>query len=302
MKTDTVFKKAFNRTLELMVQGDIEDPLPSENELRRRLGVSRTTIRKVLAELVHRCVISTERSRAGDRQIQPADYFPDIETMPRNLHVEQQFMEWMLRGDTKPGTLINELDLARQFGVATSGIREFLIRFSRFGLLEKRPNSGWIFEGFTEDFALELFEIRVMFELRSARLFAKEPDQSPLWAKLEALKRAHLDLLGEIDHRFHDFSSLDNRFHRLVNEASPNRFINDFYDIITFIFHYHYQWNKRDEKQRNHAALIEHLAYIDALLSHDPIGVELAATAHLSSARETLMRSLLAIGRAEGDA
>ena len=60
MKTDTVFKKAFNRTLELMVQGDIEDPLPSENELRRRLGVSRTTIRKVLAELVHRCVISTD--------------------------------------------------------------------------------------------------------------------------------------------------------------------------------------------------------------------------------------------------
>ncbi|TGS14335.1 GntR family transcriptional regulator [Mesorhizobium sp. M2E.F.Ca.ET.209.01.1.1] len=293
MKTDTVFKKAFNRTLDFMVQGEIEDPLPSENELRRRLGVSRTTIRKVLKELVCRDIVSTARSRAEDRQIQPADYFPDVETMSRNLHVEQQFMEWMLRGDTRPGTLINELDLARQFGVATSGIREFLIRFSRFGLLEKRPNSGWIFEGFTEDFALELFEIRMMFELRSARLFARQPDQSPLWAKLDALKRAHLDLLSEIEHRFHDFSSLDNRFHRLVNEASPNRFIDDFYDIITFIFHYHYQWNKRDEKQRNHAALVEHLAYIDALLSHDLSRVEVAAGAHLSSAKETLLRSLV---------
>ncbi|RUW81394.1 GntR family transcriptional regulator [Mesorhizobium sp. M2A.F.Ca.ET.067.02.1.1] len=295
MKTDTVFKRAFNRILDLMARSEIEDPLPSENALRHRLGVSRTTIRKVLGELGQRGVIvAATRSQVEDRQVLPNDYFPDVETMPRNLHIERQFMEWMLRGDTKPGTLINELELARQFGVATSGIREFLIRFSRFGLLEKRPNSGWIFEGFTEEFALDLFEIRVMFELRSARLFAKQSDHSPLWEKLEALKRAHLDLLREIDHRFHDFSSLDNRFHRLVNEASPNRFIDDFYDIITFIFHYHYQWNKRDEKQRNHAALVEHLAYIDALLSHDLSRVEVAAGVHLSSARETLLKSLLA--------
>jgi DNA-binding GntR family transcriptional regulator len=27
------------------------------------------------------------------------------------------------------------------------GIREFLIRFSRFGLVEKKGNSGWLFEG-----------------------------------------------------------------------------------------------------------------------------------------------------------
>lgn len=71
---------------------------------------------------------------------------------------------------------------------------------------------------------------------------------------------AHADLLEQIESRFHDFSGLDNRFHRLINEASPNRFIDDFYDIITFIFHYHYQWNKQDEKQRNQAAILEHVA------------------------------------------
>ena len=176
----------------------------------------------------------------------------------------------MLRGGVKPGTLINELELARQFGVATNGIREFLIRFSRFGLVEKKRNSGWLFKGFTEDFALELFEIRVMFELRSARLFAELPQESPLWARLEALKRQHIELLDNIDLRYHDFSSLDNRFHRLVNESSPNRFIDDFSDIITLIFHYHYQWNKADEKERNKAAILEHLAYIEALQCQKP--------------------------------
>ncbi|MBM2714217.1 GntR family transcriptional regulator [Mesorhizobium caraganae] len=294
MRTDTVYKKAFNRTATMLRDGQLVGGLPSENELRRLIGVSRTTVRKVLQELVRRELVTVRNGiRTVGREVDGNDCYPDAETTPRAKHVEQQFMEWMLRGDTRPGTSINELELARQFGVATNGIREFLIRFSRFGLIEKRPNTGWLFKGFTEDFALELFEIRVMFELRSAQLFSRQPDSSPLWSKLAALKMAHADLLEQIESRFHDFSGLDNRFHRLINEASPNRFIDDFYDIITFIFHYHYQWNKQDEKQRNQAAIIEHVAYIDALESRDPERIERACKAHLASARATLMRSLI---------
>jgi DNA-binding GntR family transcriptional regulator len=278
----------------MLRDGQLVGGLPSENELRRLIGVSRTTVRKVLQELVRRELVTVRNGiRTVGREVDENDCYPDAETTPRAKHVEQQFMEWMLRGDTRPGTSINELELARQFGVATNGIREFLIRFSRFGLIEKRPNTGWLFKGFTEDFALELFEIRVMFELRSAQLFSRQPDSSPLWSKLAALKMAHADLLEQIESRFHDFSGLDNRFHRLINEASPNRFIDDFYDIITFIFHYHYQWNKQDEKQRNQAAILEHVAYIDALESRDPERIERARKAHLASARATLMRSLI---------
>ena len=294
MRTDTVYKKAFNRAATMLRDGQLSGELPSENELRRRMGVSRTTVRKVLGELAHRELVAESGGvRTAGRPVEDSDYYPDAETTSRANHVEQQFMEWMLRGDTRPGTSINELELARQFGVATNGIREFLIRFSRFGLLEKRPNTGWLFKGFTEDFALELFEIRVMFELRSAHLFSLQPDTSPLWDKLAALKVAHTELLKRIESRYHDFSGLDNRFHRLINEASPNRFIDDFYDIISFIFHYHYQWNKQDEKQRNQAAILEHVAYIDALESRDSERIKRACQAHLDSARATLMRSLI---------
>ena len=217
--------------------------------------------------------------------------FPEAETVPTAAQVERRFMEWMLRDNARPGTVINELELARKFGVATTGIREFLNRFQRFGLIEKRPNAGWVFKGFTASFALELFEIREMFELRSARAFAALPKDSPLWEQLEALRREHVALLAEIEHRFHDFSDLDSRFHRLINSALPNRFIDTFYDIITLIFHYHYQWNKQDERQRNELAIREHLTYIEALLSRNVSIVELACRAHLASARETLMRS-----------
>ena len=292
MKSDTVFKRAFNDALDLVSKISDGEKLPSENALSARLRVSRTTVRKVRAELVARGILTgSGLQRTGGSVPESSQRFPEGETVPLAAQVEKRFMEWMLRDNARPGTAINERELARQFGVATTGIREFLNRFQRFGLIEKRPNAGWVFKGFTFGFALELFEIREMFELRSARSFAVLPHNSHLWEQLEALRREHVALLGEIHHRFHDFSDLDSRFHHFINSASPNRFINSFYDVITLIFHYHYQWNKQDERQRNEVAVREHLTYIEALLSRNPALVELACRAHLASAKETLIRS-----------
>ena len=292
MKTDAVFKRAFNEVLDVV--GGIADGsrLPSEKALSEQLGVSRTTVRKVIATLTARGVVAGnghERIVRSSRGTMSP--FPRAETVSAFEQVEKRFMEWILRENTRPGTMINELELARRFGVATTGIREFLNRFQRFGLIEKRPNSGWLFKGFTESFALELFEIREVFELRSAIAFAGLPASSPLWPRLQALRDEHLSLLSDIERRYQDFSDLDSRFHRLVNLATPNRFVDSFYDVITLIFHYHYQWNKRDERQRNEAAIREHLAYIDALLSQNVVGVVPACRAHLESAKTTLLRS-----------
>jgi DNA-binding GntR family transcriptional regulator len=292
MKSDTVYKRAFNDALDLVGGLEAGATLPSETVLSRQLGVSRTTVRKVLAALAAHGLLEGGGRGWRMRTTRPAlNRFPEAETIAMAAQVEKRFMEWMLRGDARPGTAINELELARQFGVATTGIREFLNRFQRFGLIEKRPHGGWLFKGFTTSFALELFEIRELFELRSSRAFASLPADAPRWRELEALKLEHQALLVDIDQRFHDFSDLDNRFHRLVNSAAPNRFIDGFHDLISLIFHYHYQWNKQNERERNEVAIREHLVYIDALFARNAAIVELACRAHLASAKETLIRS-----------
>ncbi|WP_423065560.1 GntR family transcriptional regulator [Devosia sp. CN2-171] len=292
MKTDTLFKRAYNDALLLTAQLREGEAMPSETVLAARLAVSRTTVRKILSTLAEQGVVGgAGRQRFIRVSAGHAAPFPEAETVPTSVQVEKQFMEWMLRGDAKAGSLINELDLARQFGVATTVIREFLNSFQRFGLIERRPSGGWVLQGFTGSFAFELIEIREMFELRSAKAFAGLPETSPLWQELRQLRTAHVELLGEIDARFQDFSDLDSRFHRLVNAAAPNRFIDGFYDIITLIFHYHYQWNKKDERERNEVAIEEHLAYIDALLSRSRTSVVTACRKHLASARQTLVRS-----------
>jgi DNA-binding GntR family transcriptional regulator len=131
-----------------------------------------------------------------------------------------------------------------------------------------------------------------MFELRSALRFISLADEEPAWAELSRIRNEHLALLKEAEMRFTDFSALDERFHRCINDASRNRFVAGFYDVISMIFHYHYQWNKQDERKRNIAAMHEHLAYIDALQRRDESAVTQSCNAHLATARLTLLASI----------
>lgn len=289
-RQNTVFKEAYNRCL-----GDLSDKenLPSEPELGEKYGISRTTVRAILSRMRDSGLITWDkRQKIILRRPQDHDYFPDNETNSLNDIIEKSFMKRILTGEAEPGTQINEAELAREIGAGTTSVREFLIRFSRFGLIEKRPNSHWVLKGFTMEFALELTEVREMFELRSAAAFATLADDHPVWAELDEIEREHRDMLVDMDKRYKDFSPLDEKFHLLVHKVSGNRFVVDFYDVIACIFHYHYQWNKAYARVRNERALREHLDYIAALRSRNPDEIDRACRQHLRSARETLMESV----------
>ena len=293
MKSDTVYKRTFNTMLRHISAAGASARIESETRLAARFAVSRTTVRKALTELERQSIIS--RSGAGAlllRKPAKRDYFPLADTVAASAQVEKQFMEWMLRGDRKPGEQINGLELAREFNVSTNAVRDYLTRFTRFGLVEKRANSGWILLGFTPAFALELFEVREMFEIRSARAFGQLPAASEVWVELRSFEQEHRQLHKSLATRYQDFSELDERFHRFVNAASHNRFVADFNDVISLIFHYHYQWSKLDERERNARAIEEHVAYIEALLTRDPKRIEQACRKHLESARRSLLASI----------
>ena len=293
MKSDTVFKRASNDLLDRLAAQPPGAQVESETKLAEAVRVSRTTIRKALSELTRRRVLKRSDTKlVVARRPTNRDYFPMADTIAASDRVERKLMEWISRGARRPGDYINGLELARQFGVSAGAVREYLGRFERFGLVEKRPNSGWIFRGFTPEFALELFEVRELFELRSARAFAELPPEAPAWGDLLKIEAEHRHLQKRIRTDYQDFSSLDERFHRLICDASRNRFMASFYDLISLIFHYHYQWRKEGERQRNAAALREHLNYIAALRSRDQKAVEEACRLHLKSARTTLLASI----------
>lgn len=299
MKPNTLFKRTYNRGLSQLGSLALASDVGSEPSWSKALEVSRTTVRAMLAQFSQDGLIDNDgRRKTLIRHPTPTDFYPEGETEPVAAIVEKRFMQWILQGDCRPGQAINVLELSRQFGVSASAIREYLSRLRPFGLVERRPSGAWVLHGFTAEFAEELCEVRAMFEMRSALRFISLRPEAPAWTALARIKDAHLELLAEAETRFADFSALDERFHRCINDVSRNRFIVDFYEIISMIFHYHYQWNKYDERERNIVAIGEHLRYIEALQSRDPRAVAEACRAHLATARLTLMASLQGAERA----
>ena len=292
-RTDERFREAYNRFLEIGAAMDPDTPLPSEIALSARLDVSRTVVRSVLARL-QSAGISTwaGREKRLIRRPRPDDRLATQSPQASATELERQFLDWTLRFDVAPGTALNVADLARRFNVTPHVLHEFLASLSRFGLVRRRARGGWKLLGFTRDFALELSDFRLVLELNAVGHVAGLPPDHPVWADLDLLEARHHALAAEIDQRFHDFSLLDEAFHTTIGATVKNRFAAEFRKLIALIFHYHYQWDKADERNRNAAAIDEHLRIIAALKARDRAAALAAAEDHLKTSKLTLIKSL----------
>jgi len=292
MKSNTVFKRVYNQSLSLLVDLPLGSPLASESELAQGLDVSRTTVRAALSSLEDTGIVVRDGGRRTlARYPVETDYFPDTQTLSASAAVERRFMEWILQGNSTPGESLNTAELARQFDTSTTTIREHLAQFQHLGLLERRANGTWLFKGITPEFVREIYEVREMFELRATRRFVALSKDSVPWRKLDAIEQEHHNLLASIDTNYTRFPPLDERLHRIIHEASGNRFIIDFYDVMSILLHYTFQWNKDDEKTRSTTSLLEHLDYINALRSRDQQLIDRRLRKHLQTACAAVVRA-----------
>ena len=288
-----MYKEIFNLGIDYVKSLGIDSLLPSEVELSKKWKISRTTVRAVLTHLVENDIISWQgRKKNILRLPKKTDYFAHAETISKSETVETQFMEYILGGDLKPGAIIRESELVREFGASTSVVREFLNLFSRFGLIEKKPNRHWVLRGFTREFAVELFDMREMFEDRALKNLLSQDSTSKLHQNLLDLEKDHLKIIDDIETEYLNFPRLDERFHRVIVSDLKNRFIDDFFELVSVIFHYHYRWNKRDEKERNFNAAHQHLAIIQAVKADDHEKIISTFEHHIADARLTLLNSI----------
>lgn len=292
-RTDERFRSAYNKLLDICATMDVGSQLPAEVVLAERMEVSRTIVRTALQKLDEEDLIDWEgRQKTLIRRPEQKHRLSQSESAPSGEELEKLFFEWILRFDVPAGTSLNIAQLSRQFGVPPHGLQEFLSGLSRFGLVERRAKGGWTLSGFTAEFAVELSDFRLVLEMNAVRQLLSLPEDHEIWLKLKDLEREHEDLKKDLKTRYHDFSTLDEKFHSTVNSVVKNRFVLEAQKLISLIFHYHYMWDKHDERERNAAAIEEHLEWIRAMLAHDRLHSEEAALKHLRRSKETLLASL----------
>ena len=292
-KPATVFKRCTNLLLQFLAENvAVGEMLPTEQYLTTICQGSRTAVRSAIAYLNTRRLITSLAERRLIRKPIPGDYFDIAELQSGAERIQQVLMERVYQRDMPPGAEFSEAELAREAGASTVSVREFLIGFSRFGLIEKKPRGGWRLCAFDRSFATELADMRRMFELAAVEQFAALPHNDPAYKELARLIVQHEKLEAKIDTRHSAFPALDREFHTFLIGLLNNRFAQGFYDIVSFVFHYHYQWDKGEEMGRNKYALQEHLAILRALAAHDVPRALACMQEHLASSRRTMLQSI----------
>lgn len=285
-----------NQLLDAIKLGHIESPLPSQSALADLFSVSRTTIRYVMTDLMNKGVLSVDEgvwrllrhpldsdgytTAMSETDIQSADFDAFFNDAIKNKHIV-------------PGQEFTELELSKQAKCSTAIVREHLIRFSRFSLIENVHRGRWRMVRFEKSHADSLFEFREMIECHALSRFMNLPKSDPRWQKAQYLLHEHRQLRETMVSEYQAFSELDHKFHSLLLSASNNPFMDEFYHIISVIFHYHYQWDNSDLRTRNMVAIEEHMSILSKILSGDDIGAMGELMHHLQTAKRTMEHSLI---------
>lgn len=284
-----------NQFIDEMVCGHIPSPLPSQSSLAEMYNVSRTTVRHVLSHL-RECGVLTQvgNDHVITRKPDHNDGFacPAASISEQDKVFEQFFFTMINQRQLLPGETFSELQLARAAGVSSITARKYLLKLWCYNLTQSEKRGQWRIKHFNQSYAEQLFELREMLETRSIQRFLTLPDNDPRWFQVKTMLERHRMLRNNIGSNFHTFSQLDREFHSLLLSATDNIFFNQSIDIISVIFHFHYQWDENDRRQRNIIAIDEHMTILSALVCRSYVDATLALRNHLNSAKQAMIRSI----------
>lgn len=145
-------------------------------------------------------------------------------------------------GDLEGGTLITEGDVAEQFNVSRTPVREAFLLMEAQGLLRLFPKKGAVVTTPNAREAAHLRQVRVMLESRAVELQAasqaeaqagqtdRDVQAAVLAADLDTLIAVQRDAAQRSD--VPAFARADHQFHARVVAGSGNTIIDDFYAAL----------------------------------------------------------------------
>jgi DNA-binding GntR family transcriptional regulator len=200
--------------------------------------------------------------------------------------VYRRLREDIITGRLAPGTRLVELNIAADFGVSRTPVREALKRLTAEKLVLSDPSRGVVVHAPDASEIEDVFVVREALDALAARLAAHRITPSEL-ARLrvivDAMRRAILSGRRE------QVILANQRFHDVIYAAAGNemlaRLASDLRDFVRRFTTLPFASPDRVED-----VLAEHEAILEALVAHDPEAAEAASRRHLEAAREYLIK------------
>jgi DNA-binding GntR family transcriptional regulator len=201
--------------------------------------------------------------------------------------------EAIIDGRIAPGDRIHADELAEHFGVSRIPVREALRALHANGWLEIRPRRETLVAKQTPEELADLFEVRLLLDVESARLAAKRRTDDDL-AALEALVKMGRRSEGKDPGAL---SPINEQFHVSVARAAKNRVL----DQVTQSLAKRVRWYfGRVVLERGSYSVGEHEDLLEAIRLRDGDRAAKIAEAHVLRTQEAARSAVIGVDQPKG--
>lgn len=136
--------------------------------------------------------------------------------------VREQIEDDIVEGRLRPGDQLHMDDIAAQYGVSRTPVREAFQQLEASGLVEVRPKRGTYVASISTADLIEMFEVMAELEAMCARLAARRADKTLIADLSQAMEHCETEAeKGEANTYYH----ANDTFHQLIYRASGNAFL-----------------------------------------------------------------------------
>lgn len=201
--------------------------------------------------------------------------------------VFHKLREDILSGKYEENEELKEVAIGEELGVSRTPVREAFRQLELEGLIQIIPNKGAYVTGITEKDVQDIYMIRSLLEGLCAKWATEhitreqleEMEENVYLAKFHA-EKGHLDLLAELDNRFHEI------LYEACNSKMLEHQLKDFHRYVLRV-----RKKTLSNANRGPKSNQEHEAILEAIKSGNAELAQQLANRHMINAYENMVKS-----------
>ena len=202
--------------------------------------------------------------------------------------IEAELRHLILTLELEPGLAVSEAALMKQYGWGRTPLREAFQRLAEQALLQIIPHHGVVVTSLSVFDFIEVMDAMSLVIGPAAELACRQLSDEQL-AELDALVEQGEKASGAGD--FVNVAEVDYKFHRVLAEASSNRYLRDYLlHLHRVATRFNFAAWKRDRNVR--PSLAEHRQLADLFRARDGAAAGKAMREHVENARLRLGGSI----------
>jgi DNA-binding GntR family transcriptional regulator len=187
---------------------------------------------------------------------------------PRALYQEvaELLRQRIYKRELEPGSWIDEMKLAEEYGISRTPLREALKVLAAEGLVTMKVRRGAYVTEVSEKDLSDVYHLLSLLESDAAGVVAERASD----AELKELQALHKELEGAVGNR-DKFFAINERFHMRLLEVAGNRWRDQMVADLRKVMKLNRQ-NSLLKSGRVRESMLEHRAIMEALMHRDAKG------------------------------